>query len=195
MTMPANKEELSARLTAAHPGDSVLGLFFTTVFQLVEQHAGLATLTKLRKGELAKEYSELRMYPVQDFLHLIYDVADVLESRFGSPAAVFRACGESSISRYNSGPGRFLFNVLVRGDPHKLCSMAQIGYSTAVSYGRREYKPTSPKSGVLHAQGDMIPPAYHEGIVTGALKMLNVQGRARARPQGIALVDYDITWN
>lgn len=195
MTMPANKEELAARLSAAHPGDSVLGLFFTTVFQLVEQHAGLATLTKLRTGELAKEYSELRMYPVQDFLHLIYDVADVLEGKFGSPAAVFRACGESSMSRYNSGPGRFLFNVLARGDPHKLCSMAQIGYSTAVSYGRREYKPTSPKSGVLHAQGDMIPPAYHEGIVVGALKMLNVQGRARARPHGIDRVEYDITWN
>jgi uncharacterized protein (TIGR02265 family) len=193
--MPANKADLSARLTATHPGDNVLGLFFTTVFKLVEQHEGASTLKRIRAGELAKEYSELRMYPVQDFLHLIFDVADVLEGRLGSPDAVFRACGETSISRYNSGPGRFLFNVLVRGDPHKLFSMAQIGYSTAVTYGRREYKPISPKSGVLHAQGDMIPPAYHEGIVLGSLKLLNVQGRARARPQGIDRVEYDITWN
>jgi uncharacterized protein (TIGR02265 family) len=193
--MPANKADLSARLTATHPGDNVLGLFFTTVFHLVEQHAGATALTTIRKGELAKEYSELRMYPVQDFLYLIYDVADLLEGKLGSPDAVFRACGETSISRYNSGPGRFLFSVLVRGDPHKLFSMAQIGYSTAVTYGRREYKPLTPKSGVLCAQGDMIPPAYHEGIVLGSLKLLNVQGRARARPQGIDHVEYDITWN
>jgi uncharacterized protein (TIGR02265 family) len=193
--MPANKTELSARLAAVHPGDSALGLFFTTVFNLVEQQAGQSALAKLRTGELAKEYSELRMYPVQDFLHLIYDVADLLEGKFGSAEAVFRACGETSLTRYNSGPGRFIFGVLVRGDPHKLFSMAQIGYSTAVTYGRREYKAITPKSGVLHSQGDMIPPAYHEGIVLGSLKLLNIQGRARARPQGIDRVEYDITWN
>jgi uncharacterized protein (TIGR02265 family) len=193
--MPVNKADLSARLTAVHPGDNALGLFFTTVFGLVEQQAGPGGLLKVRTGELAKEYSELRMYPVRDFLQLIFGVAELLESSLGSPEAVFRACGERSITRYNSGPGRFLFNVLVRGDPHKLFNMAQIGYSTAVTYGRREYKATSPKSGVLRVQGDMVPPAYHEGVVIGSLKLLNIQGHARARPQGIDRVEYDITWN
>ncbi|MBN1207199.1 MAG: TIGR02265 family protein [Myxococcaceae bacterium] len=193
--MPANKVDLAARLTAAHPGDNVLGLFFTTVFHIVEQQAGPAALMKVRTGELAKDYSELRMYPVQDFLHLIYQVADLLEGKLGSPEDVFRTCGETSMTRYNSGPGRFLFGVLVRGDPHKLFSMAQIGYSTAVTYGRREYKPVSPKAGVLRANGDMIPPAYHEGVIIGSLKLLNIQGHARARPQGVDRVEYDITWN
>jgi uncharacterized protein (TIGR02265 family) len=193
--MLANKAELSARLMAAHPGDNVLGLIFTSVFQLVEQQAGPATLTRLRTGELAKEYAELRMYPVQDFLHLLFHAADLLEGRLGSPETVFRMCGEQSITRYNSGPGRFLFNVLARGDPHKLFSMAQIGYSTAVTYGKREYKATSPKSGMLRAQGDMIPPAFHEGIFIGSLRLLNIRGRAWARPQSIDRVEYDITWN
>jgi uncharacterized protein (TIGR02265 family) len=193
--MPANKADLSARLTAVHPGDNALGLFFTTVFNLVEQRAGPGALVKVRTGELAKEYSELRMYPVRDFLQLIFQVADLLEPTLGSPEAVFRACGEHSITRYKSGPGRFLFNVLVRGDPHKLFSVAQIGYSTAVTYGRREYKPTSSKSGVLRVLGDLVPPAYHEGVVMGSLKLLDIQGHARARPQGIELVEYDIHWN
>jgi uncharacterized protein (TIGR02265 family) len=193
--MSANKAELSARLTAAHPGDNVLGLIFTSVFHLVEEKAGPDTLMKLRTGELGKEYSELRMYPVQDFLHLLFNAAELLEGRLGTPETVFRACGEKSITRYNSGPGRFLFNVLARGDPHKLFSMAQIGYSTAVTYGKREYKPISPKSGVLRVQGDMIPPAFHEGLFIGSLKLLNIQGRAWARPQGIDCVEYDITWN
>lgn len=193
--MQANKAELSARLTAAHPGDNVLGLIFTSVFHLVEEQAGPDTLMKLRTGELGKEYSELRMYPVQDFLHLLFNAAELLEGRLGTPDTVFRACGEKSITRYNSGPGRFLFNVLARGDPHKLFSMAQIGYSTAVTYGKREYKPISPKSGVLRVQGDMIPPAFHEGLFIGSLKLLNIRGRAWARPQGIDCAEYDITWN
>lgn len=193
--MPANKAELSARLTAAHPGDNVLGLIFNSVFHLVEEQAGPATSMKLRTGELGKEYSELRMYPVQDFLHLLFHAAELLEGRLGTPETVFRMCGEKSITRYSAGPGRFLFDVLARGDPHKLFSMAQIGYSTAVTYGKREYKPTSPKSGVLRALGDMIPPAFHEGIFIGSLKLLNIRGRAWARPQGIDRVEYDITWN
>jgi uncharacterized protein (TIGR02265 family) len=130
---------------------------------IVEEQAGPVTLMKLRTGEYSKEYSELRMHPVQDFL--------------------------------SSGPGRFLFKVLARGEPHKLFSMAQIGYSTAVTYGKREYKPTSPKSGVLRAQGDMIPPAFHEGLFIGSLKLLNIRGRAWARPRGIDCAEYDITWN
>jgi uncharacterized protein (TIGR02265 family) len=193
--MPANKTDLSARLMATHPGDSALGLFFTTVFNLVEQKAGAAALRALRVGELAKDYSEIRMYPARDFLHLLYSAADLLEAQLGSPDAVFRACGEMSINRYNSGPGRFLFGVLARGDPHKLFSAAQLGYSAAVTYGRREYKATSFKSGVLRSQGDMMPPSFHEGVLTGSLRLLKVDGRARGRAQGIDRVEYDITWN
>lgn len=193
--MPANKADLSARLMATHPGDNALGLFFTTVFHLVEQRAGAEALKRLRSGELAKDYSELRMYPVHDFLQLLFGAADLLEGRLGSPDAVFRACGETSITRYNCGPGRFLFGVLARGDPHKLFSAAQLGYSTAVTYGRRQYQATSFKSGMLRAEGDMMPPAYHEGVLIGSLKLLKVEGRARGRAQGIDRVEYDITWH
>jgi uncharacterized protein (TIGR02265 family) len=193
--MPANQVELRSRLAAVHPGDNALGLFFTTVFQFVEQQAGPSVLAQLRTGELAKDISELRMYPARDFLHLIFRTADLLEARLGSPQAVFRACGENSMARYKSGPGRFLFSVLARGDPHKLFSMAQIGYNTAVTYGRREYQILGPRSGVLRAHGDMMPPAYHEGILIGALKLMKLEGRALGRVQAIDRVEYDITWS
>ncbi len=193
--MLANKTDLSARLTVARPGDSVLGLFFTTVFKLIEEKAGPEVLAKLRTGTLSKEYSELRMYPVQEFLEMIFTAADMMEGIFGYRDAFFRACGETSMTRYNSGPGRFFFGVIARGDPHKLFSAAQIGYGTAVTYGRREYLATSPKSGVLRVKGDMIPPAYHEGVLQGSLKLLNIEGRARSRPQSVDQAEYDITWN
>ncbi|AKF79229.1 hypothetical protein MFUL124B02_02030 [Myxococcus fulvus 124B02] len=192
--MPSNKSELAARLAATQPGDAVRGLFFKAVFSLVQQKAGLAAMEQVRVGALAKDYSDLRTYPVQEFLNLLYLAADALEEPMGSEEAVYHACGESNVTRYSTGPGMLIFGIISRGDPQKLFSGAQMGYSAAVTYGTREYVTTGPKSGTLRVRRDMLPPAYHEGILTGALKVLGLKGTAKAHPQGIDRVDYDITW-
>lgn len=192
--MPSNKAELAERLAATQPGDAVRGLFFKAVFSMVQQRAGLAVLETLRVGDLAKDYSDLRTYPVQEFLHLLYVAADALEPQMGTEDAVYHACGESNVTRYSTGPGMLIFGIISRGDPQKLFSGAQMGYSAAVTYGSREYVTTGPKSGTLRVRRDMLPPAYHEGILTGALKVLGLTGTAKAHPQGIDRVDYDISW-
>ncbi|WP_342378060.1 DUF2378 family protein [Myxococcus stipitatus] len=192
--MPSNKAELAARLAATQPGDAVRGLFFKAVFSLIQQKAGLAALEKVRVGELAKDYSDLRTYSVREFLNLLYVAADALEQEMGTEDAVYHACGESNVTRYSTGPGMLIFGIISRGDPQKLFSGAQMGYSAAVTYGTREYVTTGPKSGTLRVRRDMLPPAYHEGILTGALKVLGLKGTAKAHPQGIDRVDYDITW-
>ncbi|MFY2556294.1 TIGR02265 family protein [Corallococcus terminator] len=192
--MPSNKAELAARLAATQPGDAVRGLFFKAVFSMVQQRAGLAALEQLRVGDLSKDYSDLRTYPVQEFLNLLYVAADALEQEMGPENTVYHACGESNVTRYSTGPGMLIFGIISRGDPQKLFSGAQMGYSAAVTYGTREYVTTGPKSGTLRVRRDMLPPAYHEGILTGALKVLGLTGTAKAHPQGIDRVDYDITW-
>lgn len=192
--MPSNKAELAARIAAVKPGDSVRGLFFKTVFDLVGQHAGPPGVEAVREGALATSYWELRSYPVQDFLTLLYRAADVLEDRLGPEHAVYHACGETGVTRYSTGPGMLIFGIISRGDPQKLFAGAQMGYSAAVSYGNREYVTTGPKSGTLRVRRDMLPPAYHEGILTGALKVLGLKGTARAQAHGIDRVDYDIQW-
>ncbi|AGC41717.1 MULTISPECIES: TIGR02265 family protein [Myxococcus] len=192
--MPSNKAELAARLAATQPGDAVRGLFFKAVFSLIQQKAGLAALEQVRVGDLAKDYSDLRTYSVREFLNLLYVAADALEQDLGTEDAVYHACGESNVTRYSTGPGMLIFGIISRGDPQKLFSGAQMGYSAAVTYGTREYVTTGPKSGTLRVRRDMLPPAYHEGILTGALKVLGLKGTAKAHPQGIDRVDYDITW-
>ncbi|WP_164011547.1 TIGR02265 family protein [Pyxidicoccus trucidator] len=192
--MPSNKTELAERIAVTQPGDSVRGLFFKTVFNLIQKHAGPPGMEAVRVGALAGDYSELRTYPVRDFLTLLYRAADVLEDTVGPEDAVFHACGETGVTRYSTGPGMLIFGIISRGDPHKLFSGAQMGYSAAVSYGSRDYGTTSPKSGTLRVRRDMLPPAYHEGILTGALKVLGLKGTAKARPHGLDRVDYDIQW-
>ncbi len=192
--MPSNKTELAARLDAVQSGDSVRGLFFKSVLSLVQQHAGLAGLETVRAGELTAAYSDLLTYPARDFLTLLYRAADVLEPQLGPEDAVFRACGERDVARFSTGPGMLIFGIISRGDPQKLFAGVQMGYSAAVSYGSRDYVPTGPTSGTLHMRRDMLPPAYHEGILTGALKVLHLRGTARAAPRGIDSADYAIQW-
>jgi uncharacterized protein (TIGR02265 family) len=192
--MPSNKAELASRIAAAKPGDSVRGLFFKTVFGVLEQHGGRPAVEAVRVGELATDYWELRSYPVQDFLTLLYRAADALEDTLGPENAVYHACGETGVTRYSTGPGMLIFGIISRGDPQKLFAGAQMGYSAAVSYGSREYLTTGAKSGTLRVRRDMLPPAYHEGILTGALKVLGLKGTAKAQAHGIDRVDYDIQW-
>jgi uncharacterized protein (TIGR02265 family) len=192
--MPSNKAELASRIAAAKPGDSVRGLFFKTVFSVLEKHGGRSVAEAVRVGELATDYWELRSYPVQDFLTLLYRAADALEDTLGPENAVYHACGETGVTRYSTGPGMLIFGIISRGDPQKLFAGAQMGYSAAVSYGSREYLTTGAKSGTLRVRRDMLPPAYHEGILTGALKVLGLKGTAKAQAHGIDRVDYDIQW-
>jgi uncharacterized protein (TIGR02265 family) len=192
--MPSNKAELAARIAAARPGDSVRGMFFKTVFGLIQQHVGLSAVARVRVDSLATDHSELQWYPVQDFLTLLYRAADVLEDPLGSENASYYACGETGVTRYSTGPGMLIFGIISRGDPQRLFAGAQMGYRAAVSYGIREYASTGPKSGTLHVRRDMLPPAYHEGILTGAMKVLGLKGTAQARAHSVDRVDYDVQW-
>ncbi|NNB85060.1 DUF2378 family protein [Corallococcus exiguus] len=192
--MPSDKAELAARIATLQQGDSVRGLIFKSVLGLVQQHAGAIGMEQLRVGELNHDYAELRSYPARELLTMLYSAADVLESALGAQDAVFHACGEVSITRYSTGPGMLVFGIISRGDPQKLFAGAQMAYSAAVSYGNREYLTTGPKSGTLRMRRDMMPPAYHVGILTGSLKVLGLTGKATAKPQGIDRVDYDIEW-
>jgi uncharacterized protein (TIGR02265 family) len=193
--MPSNKAELSQRVAATQKGDAVRGLFFKVVMTLVQEHAGPEALRELRTAPLDKDYSsDLRSYPATDFLNLLYRAADVLESRLGPAEPIFRLFGEKSISSYSSSMGQLIFSVISGGDPHKVFDKAQMGYRVAVSYGERQYRPTSPKSGVLTVNGDLLPPQYHEGILLGSLKVLGLEGSVVARPKALNLVEYDILW-
>jgi uncharacterized protein (TIGR02265 family) len=131
---------------------------------------------------------------VVDLLRCLYAAADELEGVYSSPEAVWFACGECCMKPYSSGMGMLMFGVLGRGDPHKLFAKAQLGYSAAVSYGTREYLPAGVKNGTLRVLRDMLPPAYHEGILTASLNLLGFKGKVKATARGIDRADYDITW-
>jgi len=200
--MAADRNELAARIAATQAGDSIRGLFFNVLLHVAAARAGEAARSRLQLEWRPDGYGDLRNYPVEEFLNLMYDIADlpVGPSASGDAAApdaagVLYACGASSVLHFaKGGPGQLVFGILGRADPHRLFAQVGMAFSTVVSYGKRTYSPTGEKSGVLRFERDMQPPAYHRGIIEGALRALGTSGHVSPRVLGIDRVDYEVSW-
>jgi uncharacterized protein (TIGR02265 family) len=192
--MPSNKTELAARIALTRPTDSVRGLFFRVVFDLIERKGGAQALRQVRTGALAKDIADLRTYPASDYLTMLYGAADVLEQQLGGENTVFNACGRACVQNFSKGPGQVVFGILGKGDPQRLFAQTRVAFSTVVTYGKREHRAAGPKACILSYRGDMQPPAYHVGIFEGALEALGFKGFVRANTLGLDSVDYEISW-
>ena len=192
--MPSNKTELAARIALTRPTDSVRGIFFRVVFDLIERKGGPEALRQVRTGALAKDIADLRTYPASEYLQMLYGAADVLEQQLGNENAVFNACGRACVQNFSKGPGQVVFGILGKGDPQRLFAQTRVAFSTVVTYGKREHRAAGPNACILSYRGDMQPPAYHVGIFEGALEALGFKGTVTARPLTLESVDYEISW-
>ncbi|WPB78842.1 TIGR02265 family protein [Archangium violaceum] len=192
--MPSNKTELAARIALTKPPDSVRGIFFRVIFELIERKGGPQALRQVRTGALAKDIADLRTYPASDYLTMLYSAADALEWKLGNENQVFNACGRACVQNFSTGPGQVVFGILGKGDPQRLFAQTRVAFSTVVTYGKREHRPAGSKGCILAYRGDMQPAAYHVGIFEGALEALGFKGTVRANVLGLDSVDYEITW-
>ena len=193
--MPSSKTELARRLELAKPRDSIRGMFFNVIFDLVAQHHGQDGVRRIRSGNLALQLSDLASYPVTNFLNLLYATADELEPTLGDERKVFYLCGGASVRRFAStGAGSLLFNVLGRGDARKLLAGAAKGYATTVNYGSREFLSLGERQGKMIFKSDMVPPPYHEGVLTEGLRAAGFEGTVLSRALALDHAEYLISW-
>ena len=199
--MAANRTELASRIAAAQAGDSVRGLFFNVLLQVAEERGGAAARNRIRSPERLGGYSDLRTYPVAEFLNLLFDVADIPRRPSGAAGPqeggaeqVFHACGVACVRRFAKGPGQIVFGILGKADPHRLFAQVGMAFSTVVSYGQRSYARETERSGIISFARDMQPPAYHQGIFEEALHSMGFEGKVEPRVLGIDRVDYFVSW-
>jgi uncharacterized protein (TIGR02265 family) len=81
-----------------------------------------------------------------------------------------------------------------RGDPKRLFANIPGAFVTAVSYGAREYAQLGDKKVRLFFKGDMMPPPFHEGLLSEALTAMAVKGTVTSKPQGPDVAEYLIEW-
>ena len=197
--MDALRAELDARIAASRPADSVRGLFFNVILQVAQERGGPEGYRKVLPSHREVGYSEVRSYPAAEYLTLLYDIVALAPSSDALTAeevnATLYECGAASVRRFANGAGQIVFGILGKADPHRLLSHAGSAYSTTVSYGVRTYEKRGEQAGTLSYAGDMLPPAYHQGIIEEALRALGTQGRAVPRVLAIDHFELDLSWD
>lgn len=192
--MPADRQDLEERITAATPLDTVRGLFFNAIFSTVREHRGdgsARATDPLGRGSRAAFLS----YPVVDFLRIAWNAADVLEGVYGDTGQAFYEMGRRSAQNvFESLWGRTLLS-LAGGAEHGLAAQIGAGYRGAVSYGERSLEWTGPRSCVITFTRDFLVPNYHCGVFAAALQVQGAQGvRAEGRQVGLLDAEYDVSW-
>jgi uncharacterized protein (TIGR02265 family) len=191
--MPADRADLAARLAAATPADTVRGLIFEGVFDLLQEHGGepaVLAADPVGKGKRADFLS----YPIGDFLKLAWEAADRLEPALGGVDAAFFQMGYRATANVL---GSMLGATLLTfgRNPRTLLAQAPAGYRATVSYGQRTIAWAGPRHARLEFVHDFLVVPYHRGVLHAALDATGAQGvQVEGRVTGFLQAVYDARW-
>lgn len=193
--MPADRNDLQARLVLTKPSDTVRGFIFSAVLKLVESHLGKGVSDKLRQHVAKGMIIDFLAYPATAFLKVLYDAVDLLEPVYGSPEAALRACGASTVSGFfDSAVGQTLLKLVSTRDPRKAFSQLPTAYSTLVSYGQRFTTVLGDKKVKITFKDDMQPFQFHEGALAAALKSIHLKGTVKGTAITRNYSEYLLEW-
>lgn len=192
--MASNKHELAQRLAVVTPQDTIRGLSFSAIHQLVEECMGREAAEKLQRRHLERAPVDFFPYPARTFLTLLYDAADVLEPFYGSADAALHALGAATTMHFfQSTVGRTLARIIGK-DAHRLYSNASTAYASVVSYGSRQVTRLGDTKVRLLFKGDMQPVQYHEGLLGAGLHVVGAQGTVHGTALGFTMAEYIVEW-
>jgi uncharacterized protein (TIGR02265 family) len=191
--MPADRTDLAARLAAASPGDTVRGLIFEGVFDLLREHGGeedVLACDPSGKGRRADFLS----YPVADYLRLAWAAADRLEAVLGGvDAAFFRMGYRATANVLGSTLGHTLLTF--GRNPRTLLSQASSAYRATVSYGQRTVTWQGDRHARLEFVRDFLVVPFHRGVLEAVLDGTGAKGgRVEGRVTGFLQAVYEVSW-
>jgi uncharacterized protein (TIGR02265 family) len=193
--VPIDRDDLQRRIAASTIEDTVRGLIFNAGFAVVRDQLGDAAAKRCDPVGTGSR-TEFFSYPVADYLHMAFAAAEELETRMGGPDAVFHAIGTRAIRLVlGSMLGRTLVS-LAGSDAKRLLSQIHPGYRATVSYGERSIDWTGEKQGRAYYRHDFLVPAFHAGVLSGALIGIGCGDvRVRGRQTGFLDMEFDISWS
>jgi len=188
--------ELARRLALVRPVHTVRGLAFNAILLLVSEHAGEEASARLLREVSARRLVDFFSYPATDFTRLLFLAADVLSPHLGSQQEGLRACGSACLYRffYFSTVGRALAKIMGRRNPMRGFANTSIAYATLVNYGTHDCEVLGPRQIRLVFRGDMQPAVFHEGTLSAALKVTEVQGTVKSTIHDLDHAEFLIEW-
>jgi uncharacterized protein (TIGR02265 family) len=191
--MPTDRPDLAARLAAANKDDTVRGICFNAVFDVLREHGndqGALDCDPAGKGKR----SDFLAYPVGDFLNLAWAAADRLERPLGGVDAAFFQMGyRCTANVLGSMVGATMLSF--GRNPRTLLAQSPAAYKATVSYGQRFLSWPGERHGRLEFVRDFLLVPFHRGVLQAALDgtratKVAVEGRVTGFMQAV----YDVTW-
>jgi len=191
--MPADPAALSARLAAANKEDTVRGLIFEAVFDLLREHGGESAVLACDPAGKGKR-PDFLSYPVADYLRLAWAAADRLEPALGGVDAAFFQMGYRATANVL---GSMLGATLLTfgRNPRTLLSQSPSAYKATVSYGQRFLTWVGDRHARLEFVRDFLVVPFHCGVFQAVLDATGAKGaRVEGRVTGFMQAVYDVTW-
>lgn len=192
--MPCDPADLRRRTAAASTRDTVRGLIFNAMFDVIREHAGEEVARRCDpRGEGHR--TDFFGYPVAEYLEIAWCGADALEQTAESVDRAFWLFGHRAArTELASLIGR-AFTSFVGRDPRRMMSNAAHGYRATVSYGQRRTEWLGDRHARLTFRRDFLVPPFHCGVLTAALEATGVRRiEVTGRQTGFLESEYEVTW-
>lgn len=193
---PGSREELEWRLSLIDPAETLRGVVFNSVLEVVRQLGDENAVARCLEVAHEGRFMDYFNYPFRSLIEMTYTAAELLGDRYGSTERALWQMGyQSAVSFYSSTAGRAVL-LLSRGGPSRLLDTMPSAFHTTWKSAEVTTHLTGPRSAVLTYKCDFMPRAYTEGGLLGTFEAAKVKGfKVVPRPLGPLDTEYLLSWD
>ncbi|WNG51230.1 DUF2378 family protein [Archangium minus] len=189
-----SREALNLRIRAATEKDQLLGIFFDSSQENLERMLGPAAAMAVRAEALgSRSIVSFFRYPVADLLKLAdlgVQRSKAGTSNYDGSIAEF---GRAAVNYFFDSQAGKMMSFLSGDEPHRLMASSPSAYKAVTTFGERTYERVGARSGRLICQGELLGPAWMQGVVEQALlKAAKVTARVRVEVKNTPGTDFTV---
>jgi uncharacterized protein (TIGR02265 family) len=185
-------DALQLRIRAATEKDVLLGLFFDSSMENLQRQLGPTEAEAVRKEVFgSRNVVSFFRYPVADLLKLVdLGVKRNKTSSRGHHDSIVEF-GRAAVNYFFDSQAGKMMSFLSGDEPHRLMASSPAAYKAVTSFGERSYERVGPRSGRLICHGELLGPAWMQGVVEQALlKAAKVNARVRVEVKNPSGTDF-----
>jgi uncharacterized protein (TIGR02265 family) len=187
-------DALQLRIRTATEKDQLLGIFFDSSQENLERMLGPTEAHAVRREVLGtRNIVSFFRYPVADLLKL----ADAGVRRHKADTRGYHdsiaGFGRAAVDYFFDSQAGKMMTFLSGDEPHRLMTSSPAAYKAVTTFGERTYERVDARSGRLHCQGELLGPAWMQGVVEQALlKAAKVTARVRMEVKNPSGTDFTV---
>jgi len=187
--------DFARRMALAEPDDTLRGVFCNGLLRVMQERGGEEVGRRCLEAAGEERFLDFFNYPITTYLRMVSTGLELLAGKHGDVEELLRQLGrEAVVALGRSAAGKAL-EMMNTGKTRNMLAGLRVVYRVAVSFGEIELENTGPTSARLTMKRVFMPLAFHEGVLSAALKANNIQGaRVRGRQVGPLSNEYEISW-